>query len=48
MGELHFREATLDDATFSADVQTALFPARPTDPAIERYAKRTGRLKRSG
>ena len=37
MGELHFREATLDDATFSADVQTALFPARPTDPVIERY-----------
>jgi len=37
MGELQFREATLDDATFSADVQTALFPARPTDPVIERY-----------
>lgn len=37
MGELQFREATLDDATFSADLQTALFPARPTDPVIERY-----------
>jgi GNAT superfamily N-acetyltransferase len=37
VGELEFREATLDDATFSADVQTAVFPARPTDPVIERY-----------
>jgi acetyltransferase (GNAT) family protein len=37
MGELQFREATLDDATFSADVQTAVFPTRPTDPVIERY-----------
>lgn len=37
MGDLQFREATLDDATFSADVQTALFPTRPTDPVIERY-----------
>ena len=37
MGELEFREATLDDATFSADVQTAVFPTRPTDPVIERY-----------
>ncbi|HKY51791.1 MAG TPA: GNAT family N-acetyltransferase [Candidatus Limnocylindria bacterium] len=37
MGELEFREATLDDATFSADVQTAVFPTRPTDPVIEGY-----------
>jgi len=37
VGELQFREATLDDATFSADVQTAVFPARPIDPVIERY-----------
>jgi len=37
MGDLEFREATLDDATFSADVQTAVFPTRPTDPVIERY-----------
>ena len=37
MGDLQFREATPDDATFSADVKTALFPARPTDPVIERY-----------
>ena len=37
MRDLKFREATLDDATFSADVQTAVFPTRPTDPVIERY-----------
>jgi hypothetical protein len=37
MGELEFREATLDDASFSADVQTAVFPERPTDPVVERY-----------
>jgi GNAT superfamily N-acetyltransferase len=37
MGELEFRQATLDDATFSADVHTAVFPTRPTDPVIERY-----------
>jgi hypothetical protein len=37
MGELEFREATLDDAGFSADVQTAVFPTRPTDPVVERY-----------
>jgi GNAT superfamily N-acetyltransferase len=37
VGDLQFREATLDDATFSADVQTAVFPTRPTDPVIERY-----------
>jgi len=37
VGDLEFREATLDDATFSADVQTAVFPTRPTDPVIERY-----------
>jgi GNAT superfamily N-acetyltransferase len=37
MGELAFREATLDDAHFSADVQTEVFPERPTDPVVERY-----------
>src|SRR3990170_4640802 len=37
MGELQFRDATLDDASFSADVHTAVFPERPTDPVIERY-----------
>lgn len=34
---LTFRKATLDDASFSADVYTAVFPDRPTDPVIERY-----------
>jgi hypothetical protein len=37
MGELEFREATLDDASFSADVHTEVFPERPTDPVVERY-----------
>jgi GNAT superfamily N-acetyltransferase len=37
MGELEFRDATLDDAIFSADVQTLVFPERPTDPVVERY-----------
>jgi len=37
MGELSFRDATPDDAAFSADVQTAVFPERPTDPVVERY-----------
>jgi GNAT superfamily N-acetyltransferase len=37
MDELTFREATLDDAGFSADVQTTVFPTRPTDPVVERY-----------
>lgn len=37
MGELELRPATLDDAAFSADVQTAVFPTRPTDPVIEKY-----------
>ena len=37
MGDLMFREATPDDATFSADVQTTVFPTRPTDPVVERY-----------
>jgi GNAT superfamily N-acetyltransferase len=37
VGELRFRDATLDDAAFSADVHTAAFPERPTDPVIERY-----------
>ena len=37
MGELEFREATVDDASFSADVQTEVFPERPTDPVVERY-----------
>ena len=37
MGELEFREATLDDASFSADVHTEVLPERPTDPVVERY-----------
>jgi hypothetical protein len=37
MSELRFRQATLEDATFSADVQSAVFPERPTDPVTERY-----------
>jgi len=37
MDGLHFREATGDDATFYADVFTALRPTRPTDPVVERY-----------
>lgn len=37
MGDLQFREATLDDAGFSADVYSAVRPARPTDPVVERY-----------
>ena len=37
MGGLGFREATLDDASFSADVHTEVFPERPTDPVVERY-----------
>ena len=37
MNDLHFRDATVADATFSADVQTAAFPERPRDPVIERY-----------
>jgi GNAT superfamily N-acetyltransferase len=37
LGDLQFREATLDDASFSADVHTAVFPERPTDPIVERY-----------
>ena len=37
MHELRFREATLDDAAFYADVATAVRPTRPTDPVVERY-----------
>jgi GNAT superfamily N-acetyltransferase len=37
MAGLEFHEATLDNADFSADVQTAVFPTRPTDPVVERY-----------
>ncbi len=37
MGALGFREATLDDAAFYADVYTAVHPQRPTDPLVERY-----------
>jgi hypothetical protein len=37
MGELEFREATLDDASFSADVHTQVLPERPSDPVVERY-----------
>lgn len=37
MRALALREATLDDAAFVADVATAVTPARPTDPVMERY-----------
>lgn len=37
MGDLRFRDATLDDAAFYADVYTAVRPERPTDPVVERY-----------
>jgi hypothetical protein len=37
VGELGFREATLDDAAFSADVYSLVHPERPTDPVVERY-----------
>lgn len=37
MRELTLREATLDDAGFVADVATAVTPARPADPVVERY-----------
>jgi GNAT superfamily N-acetyltransferase len=37
MSELRFRDATLDDAAFSAEVHTAVRPTRPTDPVVERY-----------
>jgi GNAT superfamily N-acetyltransferase len=37
MGELQFRAATPDDAGFYADVHTAVYPQRPTDPVVERY-----------
>lgn len=37
MGELTLREALLDDASFVADVATAVTPARPADPIVERY-----------
>jgi GNAT superfamily N-acetyltransferase len=34
---LAFRPATLDDAAFAADVDTAVHPQRPRDPLIYRY-----------
>lgn len=37
MDDLQFREATLDDAPFYADVYTAVHPERPTDPVVEQY-----------
>lgn len=37
MGALRFRDATLDDASFYADVSTEVRPTRPTDPVVERY-----------
>jgi len=37
VGKLHFRDATLDDAAFYADVHSAVRPTRPTDPVVERY-----------
>lgn len=36
-GRLALRPATLDDAGFVADVQTALRPERPADPVVMRY-----------
>jgi len=37
MGELTFRQATVDDAAFYSDVQTLVYPTRPTDPIVMRY-----------
>jgi GNAT superfamily N-acetyltransferase len=37
MGDIHFRDAVLDDAAFAADVYTAVHPERPSDPVVERY-----------
>lgn len=37
MGDLVFRPATPDDATFAADVITAVRPASPVDPVLLRY-----------
>lgn len=37
MSELQFRDATLDDAAFAADVETLANPVRPTDPVVTRY-----------
>lgn len=37
MAELTFRPATLDDATFVSDVDTAARPHRPADPVVLRY-----------
>lgn len=34
---LTFRPATLDDAAFAADVETAVHPSAPADPLITRY-----------
>ncbi len=36
MGEITFRPATLDDATFAADVYTAVRPTAPVDPVVLR------------
>ena len=37
MGSLRLRAATVDDAAFVADVRTAVRPAYPVDPVVERY-----------
>jgi GNAT superfamily N-acetyltransferase len=37
VGELLFRDATGEDAAFASDVDTRVFPTRPTDPVIARY-----------
>lgn len=37
MGELYFRDARLDDAAFAAEVESLVFPSRPTDPIVTRY-----------
>jgi hypothetical protein len=36
-GGLSLRPATLDDAAFAADMETALFPDEPEDPAMMRH-----------
>jgi GNAT superfamily N-acetyltransferase len=37
VGDLELRPATLDDASFAADLETALRPDDPADPAIMRH-----------
>lgn len=37
IGELELRPATLDDAALAADIETALYPDEPADPAAIRH-----------